>query len=124
MDLENVQKGPIHKQLTQVDEKVYSCKLCNGLVDKFPNTPTVYLGKNNDIVSVGEAPANNGWRKSHKLWCDINGKVLPSGVVLQKLFDIIGRNIFETTYVRTIKNIKFKTNHYFRRISNKKFTEF
>ena len=41
--------------------------------------------------------------KSHKLWTDINGKVLPSGVVLQKLFDIINRNIFETTFLESVK---------------------
>lgn len=89
--------------LKQVDEKVYSCNSCNKLVDKFPNDATVFLGKNNDIVLVGEAPANNGWRKSHKLWCDINGKVLPSGVVLQKLFDIIDKDIFKTTFLESVK---------------------
>ncbi len=93
----------IKKLLKQVDEEVYSCKSCNQLVDKFPNDATVYLGKSNDIVLVGEAPANNGWRKSHSLWCDVNGKVLPSGVVLQKLFDIIGRDIFETTFLEAVK---------------------
>ena len=89
--------------LKQIDEKIYSCKSCNKLVDKFPNDATVFLGKDNEIVLVGEAPANNGWRKSHKLWCDINGKVLPSGVVLQKLFDIIDRNVFETTFLESVK---------------------
>ena len=89
--------------LKQVDEKVYSCKSCDKLVDKFPNDETVFIGKDQTIVLVGEAPANNGWRKSHKLWCDINGKVLPSGVVLQKLFNIIDRNIFETTFLESVK---------------------
>ncbi|MCI8794207.1 MAG: hypothetical protein HFI73_02400 [Bacilli bacterium] len=91
------------KLLNQVDEKVYSCQSCNQLVDKFPNDSTVFLGKDNDIVLVGEATANNGWRKSHKLWCDINGKVLPSGIVLQKLFDTIDRDIFETTFLESVK---------------------
>ncbi len=72
----------IKKLLKKVDEKVYSCKSCDKLVDKFPNDAAVFFGKDQTIVLVGEAPANNGWRKSHKLWCDINGKVLPSGVVL------------------------------------------
>ena len=89
--------------LKQIDEKIYSCKSCNKLVDKFPNDATVFLGKDNEIVLVGEAPANNGWRRSHKLWCDINGKVLPSGVVLQKLFDMIDRNIFDTTFLESVK---------------------
>lgn len=89
--------------LKEVDEEVYKCHECKNLVDKFPNDSTVFLGKDNDIVLVGEAPANNGWRKSHKLWKDINGKILPSGVVLQKLFDIIGRDIFETTFLESVK---------------------
>ncbi len=93
----------IIKLLNQIDKKVYSCKSCDKLVDKFPNDATVFLGKDQTIVLVGEAPANNGWRKSHKLWCDINGKILPSGVVLQKLFDIINRDIFETTFLESVK---------------------
>lgn len=93
----------INKLLRQVDKKVYSCKSCDKLVDKFPDDVTVFLGKDNDIVLVGETPANNGWRKSHKLWIDLNGKVLPSGLVLQKLFDIIDRNIFETTFLESVK---------------------
>jgi len=93
----------IKKLLEQIDERVYACKFCDKLVDKFPNDATVFLGKDQEIVLVGEAPANNGWRKSHKLWCDINGKVLPSGVVLQKLFNIINRDIFETTFLESVK---------------------
>ena len=89
--------------LQEIDTKVNKCLLCQSLVEKFPNSNTVYLGKNNDIVLIGEAPANNGWRKSHMLWKDINGKVLPSGVILQKLFDIIDRNIFEITFLESVK---------------------
>lgn len=100
----NILKARLIKALLkQIDEKVYSCKSCNNLVDKFPNDATVFIGKDQTIVLVGESPANNGWRKSHKLWCDINGKVLPSGVVLQKLFCIIDRDIFETTFLESVK---------------------
>lgn len=98
-----VKVDDVMKLLEQVDEQVFSCRTCDKLVDKFPNDTTVFLGKDNDIVLVGEAPANNGWRKSHKLWCDINGRVLPSGIILQKLFDIIDRNIFETTFLESVK---------------------
>lgn len=100
----NILKSRLIKTLLkQIDREVFDCKSCDKLVDKFPNDMTVFLGKDNDIVLVGEAPANNGWRKSHKLWRDINGKVLPSGVVLQKLFDIIDRDIFETTFLESVK---------------------
>lgn len=89
--------------LETIDSNVNSCKLCEGLVEKFPNAKTVYLGKDNDILLIGEAPANNGWRKSGMLWRDINGKMLPSGVVLQKLFDIIGRQVLDTTFLEAVK---------------------
>ena len=93
----------INKLLKQIDQEVFNCKLCNKLVDKFPNDTTVFIGKDNEIVLVGEAPANNGWRKSHKLWKDVNDKILPSGVVLQKLFNIINKDIFETTFLESVK---------------------
>ena len=93
----------IKKFLEQIDVKVYDCHSCNTLVEKFPNDATVFLGKDTDIVLIGEAPANNGWRKSHKLWCNPNGKILPSGTILQKLFAIINRDIFETTFLESVK---------------------
>lgn len=93
----------IERLLFQLDNQVYNCHKCGNLVEKFPNERTVYLGKSQDIVLVGEAPANNGWRKSHKLWCDEFGKILPSGIVLQKLFSIINRDIFETTFLESVK---------------------
>lgn len=99
----NIKVKLITEMLKQVDEKVYACKMCDELVEKFPNDRTVFLGSDNDILLVGEAPANNGWRKSHMLWRDESGKVLPSGKILQKLFDIINKNIFETTFLESVK---------------------
>lgn len=89
--------------LKDIDNKIHRCNLCNGLVDKFPNSPTIYIGKDNDILLVGEAPANNGWRKSGMLWRDTTGKMLPSGVVLQRLFDIIDRQVLETSFLEAVK---------------------
>lgn len=93
----------MNDELTSIDNKVYECFKCGSLVEKFPNDKTYYWGEYTDILLVGEAPANNGWRKSHELWKDINGKVLPSGVVLQKLFDIIDRDIFKTSFIEAVK---------------------
>ena len=90
-------------KLEKIDELVHGCSSCGELVEKFPNSPTVYLGNDNDLVIIGEAPANNGWRKSHMLWKDSSGKVLPSGVVLNKLFEILERDIFETTFLEAVK---------------------
>ena len=89
--------------LKNVDKKIHKCNLCMGLVEKFPNSPTIYVGKDNDILLIGEAPANNGWRKSGMLWRDTNGKMLPSGVILQKLFDFIDRQVLETTFLEAVK---------------------
>lgn len=91
------------KELLEIDQIVHHCDKCKKLVEKFPNDKTVFLGKDNEIVLIGEAPANNGWRKSHLLWRDKNGKLLPSGVILQKLFDILNRDILETTFLEAVK---------------------
>lgn len=98
-----VEQKRIQELLNNIDNQVHNCYSCKGLVEKFPNSKTIHLGLNNDIVLIGEAPANNGWRKSGMLWKDPSGKILPSGVILQKLFDIINKDIFETTFLESVK---------------------
>ena len=85
------------------DDNIHKCNLCNEMIEKFPNSKTVSIGKRNDIVILGEAPANNGWRKSGVAWYDINHKLLPSGVVLQKLLDEIALKIEDTYFLEAIK---------------------
>ena len=87
----------------KLDKEISNCQQCQGLIEKFPSTTTVHLGKDNDIVLIGEAPANNGWRKSNKVWHDPNGKLLPSGQVLQKLFLYLNRDLMQTTFLEAVK---------------------
>ena len=93
----------IRLQLIIEDEDIHKCNLCNDMIEKFPNSKTVSVGTRNDIVILGEAPANNGWRKSGIAWYDINHKLLPSGVVLQKLLDEINLKIEDTYFLEAIK---------------------
>lgn len=86
-----------------IDKEIHSCNLCAEMVEKFPNSKTVSIGENNDIVILGEAPANNGWRKSGVAWYDINSKLLPSGVVMQKLLDILDIKLEDTYFLEAIK---------------------
>ena len=90
-------------QLIIEDEDIHRCNLCNDMIEKFPNSKTVSIGKRNDIVILGEAPANNGWRKSGIAWYDVNHKMLPSGVILQKLLDEINLKIEDTYFLEAIK---------------------
>lgn len=90
-------------KLVDIDKEIHSCNKCLDMVEKFPDSKTVSIGKDNRIVILGEAPANNGWRKSGLLWRDITGKMLPSGVVLQRLFDLINRQVLETTFLEAVK---------------------
>lgn len=90
-------------QLIDIDKEIYNCNLCNNMVEKFPNNKTVSVGTRNDIVILGEAPANNGWRKSGIAWYDVNHKLLPSGVILQKLLNEINLNIEDTYFLEAIK---------------------
>ena len=90
-------------QLSDIDIEIHNCNLCSDMIEKFPNSKTVSVGKRNDIVILGEAPANNGWRKSGIAWYDVNHKLLPSGVVLQKLLDEINLKIEDTYFLEAIK---------------------
>jgi len=90
-------------KLKRIDEEIYKCNLCSEMVEKFPNSKTVSIGKSHDIVILGEAPANNGWRKSGIAWYDTNHKLLPSGVVLQKLLNLIDLTIEDTYFLEAIK---------------------
>ena len=90
-------------KLSLIDEKIHDCSACSCMVEKFPSSKTVSFGKRRDIVILGEAPANNGWRRSGVAWYDINHKLLPSGVVLQKLLDLINLTIEDTFFLEAIK---------------------
>ena len=91
------------EQLKKIDEEIYRCNLCSDMVEKFPNSKTISIGKYSDIVILGEAPANNGWRKSGIAWYDVSHKLLPSGIVLQKLLDEINLKIEDTYFLEAIK---------------------
>ena len=90
-------------ELSLIDKDIYECDLCGDMIEKFPNSKTISIGNRNDIVILGEAPANNGWRKSKIAWYDINHKLLPSGVVLQKLLNEINLKIEDTYFMEAIK---------------------
>lgn len=57
----------IDARLKRIDDKVSKCNRCGCLVEKFINSETVHIGEYSDILLIGEAPANNGWCKSHKV---------------------------------------------------------
>ncbi len=89
--------------LLDVDSDISKCNLCLDMVEHFPSSKTVSIGKNRNIVILGEAPANNGWRKSGIAWYDVNKKLLPSGVVMQKLLDILDIKLDDTLFLEAIK---------------------
>lgn len=90
-------------ELKKIDTKIHECNVCGGLVDKFPNATTVSIGKSNDIVIIGESPANNGWRKSGVAWYDTNNKLLPSGIIMDRLLNIINLSLEDVCFLEAIK---------------------
>lgn len=93
----------LNSELKKIDEEISLCHKCKDLVEKFTNHTTISFGKSTDIVILGEAPANNGWRKSGVAWYDVNGKLLPSGRVLETLLNIKNLTIADTTFLEAIK---------------------
>ncbi len=90
-------------ELYQIDDRITECNICGCMVEKFDSNTTVSVGSKSDIVILGEAPANNGWRKSGIAWYDENHKLLPSGVVLQKLLKIIGYTLDDIYFLEAVK---------------------
>ncbi len=88
--------------LFDIDKDIHECNKCVDMVEKFPDSKTVSEG-NYDLVILGEAPANNGWRKSGIAWYDIDHNLLPSGEVLQKLLYEIGLKIEDAYFLEAIK---------------------
>ena len=89
------------ESINNINEQVSKCNKCEELVEKFSGN-SIYLGERTDILLIGEAPANNGWRKSGLLWRDINEKFVPSAKVLQKLLDPLEINILDISFVEAI----------------------
>lgn len=89
--------------LSKIDTEISQCRLCGETVEHFPNGNTVSIGANHDICILGEAPANNGWRKSGVAWYDVNHKLIPSGKILQKLLAEIDMTIEDTCFLEAVK---------------------
>lgn len=98
-------------KLLKINDDIYKCNKCIKMVEKFETGKTIHFGNKTDIVILGEAPANNGWRKSGVAWHDISGKLLPSGKVLKKLLNEIGYELMDTTFLEAIKCFPLKRNY-------------
>ena len=90
-------------KLSQIDNLIHNCNTCGDMVEHFNNETTVSIGKNSDIVILGEAPANNGWRKSGVAWYDINHNLIPSGVILERLLNLIDYSLEDTCFLEASK---------------------
>lgn len=97
------------KELIKIDDEVKKCIKCGFLVEKFDKPNTISFGTNNDILLLGEAPSNNGWRKSGKAWHDVNGKLIPSGKTLSYLFDSIDIELTDLSFTEVVKCYPYKS---------------
>lgn len=89
--------------LNKIDNDIKNCFKCKEKVEKFMHHTTVSYGKNNNILVVGEAPANNGWRKSGKCWYKENGTITGSGKIMTRLLNLIGYNLDDISFVEAVK---------------------
>lgn len=86
----------------EIEAEIQVCRLCQGLVEPFVGN-TIFWGSRNDIILLGEAPADNGWRKSGLVWRDANGNFIPSGKRLRDLLVLCELNLLDCSFIETIK---------------------
>lgn len=86
----------------EIEIEIRACRLCEGFVEPFAGS-TVFWGRRNDILLLGEAPAENGWRKSGLAWRDADGNFIPSGKRLRNLLAMCGLNLLDCSFIETVK---------------------
>ncbi len=86
----------------EIEAEIRACCLCEGFVEPFMGN-TVFWGRRNDVILLGEAPAYNGWRKSGLAWRDANGDFIPSGKRLRDLLTMCGLNLLDCSFIETVK---------------------
>ena len=89
--------------LDKIDLEIRLCNMCEDMIEKSNNDTTIHYGNDTKIIIVGEAPANNGWRKSGKCWYGSDGKITGSGRVMEKLLTNIGLKLEDITFVEAVK---------------------
>lgn len=87
--------------LKKIEQKIQLCNECKDLLKLSCNT--ISFGNNTDILFVGESPAKNGWILTGRAFYDSNGKLLPTGRVLNKLLEIIDLSIDDITFTEACK---------------------
>lgn len=87
--------------LDLIEKKIQVCNECNDLLKL--NCNTISLGKNTDILFIGESPAKNGWIATGRAFYDSKDRILPTGRILNKLLEIIDLTIDDITFTEACK---------------------
>ncbi len=90
-------------KLNTIDNEIFNCNKCENKVEKFNHSTTISYGRINDILVIGEAPANNGWRKSGKCWYKEDGNITGSGKIMIKLLNLIDYKLEDITFIEAVK---------------------
>ena len=91
------------EKLDKINTLALNCRKCEDLVENFETSETIHYGTKSDIVLIGEAPANNGWRKSGRCWYSIDGKITASGKVMNKLLEPYNLIVDDITFLEAVK---------------------
>lgn len=91
----------IQTMFWEINESILTCSSCKDAHS--PAFWTVSFGKDCRMLIVGEAPSQNGWRITGKAWINEQGKLVPTGKILQKLLQQIGLDIADVSYMEAIK---------------------
>lgn len=87
--------------LESLHKEICSCAKC---IHRDLCAPTyTYLGKDNRILILGEAPAKNGWRISGRAWYEPSGKITATGKILKQLLSEIGLTLEDLSFTEAVK---------------------
>lgn len=89
--------------LDELNKEALECRTCGSLVENFGTKETIHYGKVREILVLGEAPANDGWRKSGKCWYGSDSKITASGAVMNKLLKPYNLEVEDLNFIEAAK---------------------
>jgi len=84
-----------------LQRQIEQCKRCP--FAEHLKGPIIKIGRENEHLFIGEAPAPNGWRKSGRAFFAPDGKLLATGKNLSRMLSILGIRLQDITYTEVIK---------------------
>jgi uracil-DNA glycosylase family 4 len=87
--------------VNEIEQAIQKCSKCKGLTKL--KYETISYGTNRDLLFIGESPAKSGWLTTGRAFYNKEGKLLPTGRVLNRLLAVMNLSVDDITFTEACK---------------------